>query len=86
MSNTFPPNGGTAFPTCVSADNSGGLNTGTNGMSLRDWFAGQAIMGLMANSDLPDLFEKGFAPHKSAEVAYMVADAMLEVRKPSATG
>jgi len=40
--------GGPAFPTCVSADTDGGLSRGDPGMTLRDWFAGQALIGLLA--------------------------------------
>ena len=57
-----------------------------DGMSLRDYFAGQAVMGILANSDLPDLFAKGFAPHKAAEIAYMVADAMVTERDQQRKG
>lgn len=42
-------------------------------MTLRDWFAGQALVGLMQRRDrtLPQLAEK----------AYDIADAMKEARK-----
>jgi len=46
-----------------------------SGMSLRDWFAGQALAGLLA------------CPNNSADVtiimmaSYQVADAMLQARK-----
>ena len=56
---------------------------GTSGMSLRDWFAGQALAGLLAG---------GFAdtvPHDSpdggstaAAFAYQYAHAMLKERQP----
>lgn len=69
-----------AFPRSASETPNYGASTEQDGMTLRDWFAGQALMGLMANSDLPDLFKKGFAPHKAAEISYAVADAMLEAR------
>jgi hypothetical protein len=50
--------------------------------SAREYFAGQAIVGLLANSDLSDLFKNGWAPSKAAEICFMVADAMLaESRK-----
>lgn len=42
---------------------------GCDGMTLRDWFAGQALAGLMANPSLGD----DRAPH----YAFFLADAML---------
>lgn len=46
------------------------------GMTLRDWFAGQAVSGLLAS-------EAGIAPYSqdwAAERAYLIADAMLAER------
>jgi hypothetical protein len=45
------------------------------GMSLRDWFAGQALAGLCANRDYVD---ESFP--SIAEYAYHHADAMLKAR------
>jgi hypothetical protein len=60
--------GGPAFPR-----QSGTLDMGgAQGMSLRDWFAGQALVGL-AN--------RGQTVEEIATYAYELADAMLEVRK-----
>ena len=42
-----------------------------DGMSLRDWFAGQAIMGLATDARVICI----------AEWAYTLADAMMEERK-----
>jgi len=50
----------------------GGLQ---DGMSLRDWFAGQAVVGLLAQTD------KALPADTFAQNAYTVADAMLEARK-----
>jgi hypothetical protein len=53
------------------------------GMTLRDWFAGQALEGLCANSSTPDqLVGLGFAGSKDmlAECAFAHADAMLSAR------
>ena len=41
----------------------------TPGMTLRDWFAGQAIQGVMLTQTTPQLI---------AEEAYLIADAMLK--------
>ena len=63
--------GGPAFP--FASDVIGH----THGMTLRDWFAGQAIAG--ASSPTPESWSLG--PHDHAAWAYQVADAMMEARK-----
>jgi len=45
-----------------------------DGMTLRDWFAGQALAGLLAHASGED-------PHKAPEMAYRLADAMLAERE-----
>jgi hypothetical protein len=48
------------------------------GMSLRDWFAGQALTGMHAR----DAHDEGLAtPQQRARLAYIDADAMIEARK-----
>lgn len=65
--------GGAAFP---GPEWSGQTGDGVPGMSLRDWFAGQAL-AMLANSDVwtnyPDL----------ATRCYAAADAMLAAREKS---
>jgi hypothetical protein len=69
MTNT-KDDGGPAFPSqWDDKDN--------EGMSLRDWFAGQALAGLV-RSEQPDGFP-AWVGH--ALDAYALADAMLEARK-----
>jgi hypothetical protein len=46
-------------------------------MSLRDYFAGQALAGYSANSD----FWKELTHEDTATAAYKAADAMMEARK-----
>ena len=47
--------------------------TEQTGMTLRDYFAGQALQGLIARSSTPfDIF--------AARYAYRIADIMLEAR------
>lgn len=60
---TIKNDGGPAFPA-----------TGTVGMSLRDWFAGQALAGMLADSNLDHPSEV------YAERVYLLADAMLAER------
>ena len=44
------------------------------GMSLRDWFAGQALVGLISCAKGSD------SPHSLSRLSYQVADAMLAAR------
>lgn len=67
-------NGGPAFPSSYGA---------TSGMKLRDWFAGQALMGFIAKGS--DGIQVGSGPmpyaFAAAELAYCLSDAMLAARK-----
>jgi len=54
-----------------------GLGTKSEGISLRDYFAGQALVGLLA-SETPTKCEKA---DRNAKDAYIVADAMLAERE-----
>tara|TARA_R110000851_G_scaffold332601_1_gene509185 strand:- start:111 stop:281 length:171 start_codon:yes stop_codon:yes gene_type:complete len=51
------------------------------GMSLRDYFAGQALIGLLRE-------EEWMQPSQTAKYSYEMADEMLEARKvkPVQTG
>ena len=81
---TQKENGGPAYP---RKRVHGGVDLGqTEGMSLRDCFAGQALAGMFANPDISltaarlsvstDEFRLG-----TARAAYASADAMLQARK-----
>lgn len=59
--------GGQAFP--MASD----LIGHSPGMTLRDWFAGQALTGLLANGE-------AVAWRTLASQAYSAADAMLEAQ------
>ena len=48
------------------------LVEGAGGMSLRDYFAGQALTGIMANPLVQQI-----ANAKAADAAYILADYML---------
>lgn len=45
--------------------------SGFQGLSLRDWFAGQALASMARGND----------PGETAQMAYIMADAMLAARK-----
>lgn len=66
----------------------GALVEGREGMSLRDWFAGMAVQGMMTN--VCGILGEQFSPYAkgpcNAEItarAYAVADAMLKTREIS---
>lgn len=75
--------GGSAFP------NEGGPNSGLHsnpGMSLRDWFAGMAMQGILAGkASCPELWRDEM-PDVTARQAYEHADFMLAARKEAADG
>lgn len=76
MHEMSPTDGGSAFPSEQGTDHEGLWNqTYDPGMSLRDWFAGQALAGLLAK----ETFKPG-DPARLALIAYVVADAMLKER------
>lgn len=62
--------GGQVFPVSVTYSPHSGVVNGFTGMTLRDWFAGQALAGLMANLHCA-------GNEASVLKAYKIADAML---------
>ncbi len=63
--------GGPAFPIAMHYD-----FENYAGMSLRDWFAGQALSGMMAHKD-----SSQWTSHEVANDCYLHANAMLAARK-----
>lgn len=57
------------------------------GISLRDYFAAQAISAIIAWASNPQVAAAGFLNNniKVAEGAYEIADAMLQARKATRT-
>jgi hypothetical protein len=69
--------GGHAFPIADAYDADGRLIAyGNAGMTLRDWFAGQVLAGMLAN---PEVMLNGF--DVVARRAYNTADVMLDERE-----
>ena len=68
--------GGPALPTADAYHPSGQIAYGRKGMTLRDWFAGQALAGLLSGP----AEEGAMAPDRKAVLAYQFADAMIAAR------
>jgi len=49
-----------------------------SGMGMRDWFAGRALEGILAN---PEELAMEAPPEHIARIAFKFADAMLEERE-----
>ncbi len=69
--------GGPAFPEAIAVGPAGDVYPGFSGMSLRDWFAGQAVVACIQKCvpqecDTGENMEQMFA-----RKAFLVADAML---------
>ena len=74
MSDSIIDDGGSAFPLPQP------IYQGCTGMSLRDWFAGQALAAMTAAPD----YSKGPCNQAMAERAYVIADLMIAARKGDA--
>ncbi len=72
-----PTDGGPAFPMPDTVYPSGQVQTGCYGMSLRDWFAGQAVSGILASNSCQDNITSS---EQEVAYAYKIADAMLAER------
>jgi hypothetical protein len=60
-----------AFPIAIPA----GCEGYEDGMTLRDYFAGQALAGITGDPSVEDMDQ-----NEIARAAYLYADAMLEAR------
>jgi hypothetical protein len=72
MSDQTIDDGGPAYPV------PGTPYTNAQGMSLRDWLAGQALVGLLGSGIAHELHQQC---SEVAQMAYENADAMLAARK-----
>mgnify|MGYP000191404201 CR=1 FL=1 len=72
--------GGDAFPQPVAIEPSGDiLYTVNSGLTLRDYFAGQTLAGLMSDAETLSVFHG--KEEKIAPAAYEIADAMIAERE-----
>ena len=72
MTRKTKQDGGQAFPR-AGAQTNAGWSRPTDGMTLRDWFAGQALTAVTMKCEI--------RPKDLARISYEIADAMLEARK-----
>lgn len=79
--------GGPAFPVPPDAQYSDGESLAfaqsNPGMTLRDYFAGQAIVGALASRAHPKIILSEIAFDEFARDCFKLADAMLTARKAS---
>lgn len=73
--------GGPAFPSEQGYTPQGWNQTYDAGMSVRDWFAGQALAGMLAQPSSDDPDSAAILISSYAKDAYRYADAMLLERK-----
>jgi hypothetical protein len=71
--------GGRAFPG-QDYNLAGKVNGNYGGMSLRDWLAGQALIGLIGLIGIPEDGPDELWDADTAQRAYAIADAMLAAR------
>jgi hypothetical protein len=83
MSDNKIKDGGPAFPLPESSEQT----WGTGGMSLRDYFAGKVLEGILSNSEFEkerkeiDILVGNVEQDRAiAEMCYNFADIMIEVR------
>lgn len=82
---TAHDDGGPAFPARPTETlSSGATISAHHGMSLRDWFAGQALAGLYAGRPDGRIDASPDALAYDAGAAFAIADAMLAARKGGA--
>jgi len=85
---TKPNDGGPAFPQHKFEAYPGGSGAGnwvnTGGMTLRDWFAGQALAGMLGCTrefKEVEAASRGEKAKERALLAYYQADAMIAARE-----
>jgi len=74
--------GGPAFPSqpIQQMPGVGGIMIEQGGMTLRDWFAGQALAGVCGSPELMATINPGGGDRAIAQACWQMADAMLAER------
>lgn len=75
-----------AFPPAICVSATGDVYHGYDGMTLRDWFAGQALASTPLRNWDANNRDGGEIVKMWATCAYATADAMLAARKDSPHG
>ena len=70
-------NGGPAFPCQYQGD----THSDASGLSMRDYFAAKALMGMLSNEECNPFHQFDFNAKVWSKKSYELADAMLEARK-----
>ncbi len=80
--NNETKDGGPAFPVIERKEHVDGQAVCTEwpGMTLRDWFAGQALIGIISRVPISFFEERELAISQSVGAAYDVAEKMLEYK------
>jgi len=68
-----------AFPTGIITDDKGVIVSGSNGMSLRDYFAAKAMEVFLQK--IPGITGTNLYEHRVATESYTMADAMMKARE-----
>jgi hypothetical protein len=79
MTKTYEDTGGPAFPLLIEEE--GCASQAYLGMTLRDWFAGQAMIGAFSAFSREWHNPNDYQIKAIANNAYRIADAMMEARK-----
>jgi hypothetical protein len=69
-----------AFPTGIITDGKGKIIGGSNGMTMRDYFAAKAITWFLSALENEGLEDPALLRQFAAESAYRMADAMMKAR------
>ena len=78
--------GGPAFPEAIAVGPAGDVYPGFSGMSLRDWFAGQALAACIQKCVPQECNTDENMEQMFARKAFLVADAMLAALATAKTG